>query len=737
MSWTALKRPNDHRFAPPLIDEGDPPNGLRALWAEMASVPGRWRNTLLLTAQVIVMLVIGEVFRIPQLAVMVFICFFLSGNDTASTIKSAVMGGGVILFGTGLTIIFLMFTLSEPGLRLPFMLLLTLGAGFFAQAMTLGPFVNILLFWTVYMMLNADTLQTVGYGIGAFVGNTTESILPDADFLPPEESLLHLMLWTGGIFVIALVAMVAANRIAGHDPIIMLRKGLVDRLCAVASLFEMDCLSEAPEARKVSALAEQGTVGLRRFHDLAAQLHPELPRHRAGLAMIRSMTRLVMIAAAWTRLEGDGGSGLLKASGQMAQRCAAVLLKRSGARAALEADTTRLEALADKMKGDAARYPLGVELARTLTVIRALLLKPDAQAHGFVYDITAQTQGWFKPDAFRNPGYVQAAIKLALSVVICYGITRFTQWPSISTCVVTCFLVSQGTVGDTVHKMTLRLVGALVGAALGIGTILWVMPYLTDITDLILVVLPVTLLAGWVKSGSERIAYAGVQTSMAYFLTVLQGYGPTLDMATARDRVVGIFIGNVVVYVISTSLWPVSVASIARKHVVSALHVLGDLTVYRRHDRYALVEVGQERLREAFGRAIAAVRSSVMNEPLEAARVNTRRGHRKVDARIVTEIQMLAIPVAIIADAHQEPSDEVGAHTEAMKTWLEHFGRWVLNGQDGESLRDALPVPPELPHDPERGFWFAVFDERLRAILDELLPATAPQGERHHTVLSA
>ncbi|QDH25219.1 hypothetical protein D5366_08340 [Neokomagataea tanensis] len=95
MSWASHQRHNDQRFAPPLIDEGDPPNGLRALWDEMAPTPGRWRNTLLLAAQVITMIVVGEVFRIPQLAIMVFICFFLSGNDAASTIKSAIMGGGL------------------------------------------------------------------------------------------------------------------------------------------------------------------------------------------------------------------------------------------------------------------------------------------------------------------------------------------------------------------------------------------------------------------------------------------------------------------------------------------------------------------------------------------------------------------------------------------------------------------------------------------------------------------
>src|SRR6185295_14660979 len=63
----------------------------------------------------------------------------------------------------------------------------------------------------------------------------------------------------------------------------------------------------------------------------------------------------------------------------------------------------------------------------------------------------------------------------------------------------------------------------------------------------------------YVAAGSPRIAYAGFQMAFAFLLCVVQGAGPSFDMVTARDRVIGILIGNLVSYVLYTSLWPVSI----------------------------------------------------------------------------------------------------------------------------------------------------------------------------------
>ncbi|OUJ12099.1 FUSC family protein [Acetobacter sp. DsW_059] len=712
------------QLLPPQIDEGDPPQKIRLLLAEMAPTPGRLRNTLLLLVQAMLTIIIGETFRVPELPILVVISFFLSGNDAASNASTALMGGLTMIVGTGLTIVLLMMSLSEPAIRLPCMLLLTLGAGFLSQAATMGPFLNILLFWIVYMAMNADLLQSAGSLVDGYVGNTTDSVVPDSIFMPPEEAILHLLLWIGVLFLIALFLLVFINKIAGHDPLVALRSGLAGRLSAIVSACSDDPVQKKQGLSAVNRFAAEGVAGLRQAHDLTARLHPELPRHRTGIAIIRTMARLVMIFVEWSRLYSGHNKDFTRDISCLAGLCADVLRNRKVFLPALESETTDLIAQAEVFRDDSLYYPLALEMARCLTLIRALLLKPDVSAHEFAPDVKAAARAYFKPDAFTNPAYTQAAMRIALSVSVCYAITRFTSWPGIQTCVVTCFLVSLETLGDSVHKMILRVIGALIGAASGIMTILVFMPYMTDCTDLLLAIIPVTFLAGWVKSGSPRISYAGVQIALAYFMTLLHGYGPTLDMEAGRDRVVGILIGNVVVYIIATLFWPVSVTDRARRHLVSAIRGLGDLVICRRSNPEKLVDIAQEIEREKFGKALAAVRSSMANAPMELSGIRNTDGVCQIDTRIITHIQMLAVPVAILADIYVPVSDDAFGHMEKLKNWFDTFAQWVSDGQGTEQLYSQLPKPPYLPDDPQREAWFFVLNQRVQYILHNLLPAS-------------
>ena len=167
------------------------------------------------------------------------------------------------------------------------------------------------------------------------------------------------------------------------------------------------------------------------------------------------------------------------------------------------------------------------------------------------------------PDAWSNPGYVHFALKVTLAVMLCYIGESLAVWPQVHTAIVTCFFVAQGTLEESVHKALLRLTGATIGGALGLSTIIVLMPSMTQLSDLLLAIAAVTFIAGWV-AGAERIGYAGIQIGLAFYLAILQGYGPTLDMQTARDRVIGILIGNVVVLAIFKSVWPNSVPAPAR-----------------------------------------------------------------------------------------------------------------------------------------------------------------------------
>ena len=116
--------------------------------------------------------------------------------------------------------------------------------------------------------------------------------------------------------------------------------------------------------------------------------------------------------------------------------------------------------------------------------------------------------------------------------------------------------MSLGTAAETIEKLTLRILGCLIGAASGIAAIVYIIPYTTSIGDLMTVVFVGAFASAWFAVGSPRIAYAGFQMAFAFFLCVIQGSGPSFDMVTARDRVIGILIGNIVVYLVSPTSGP-------------------------------------------------------------------------------------------------------------------------------------------------------------------------------------
>ena len=126
---------------------------------------------------------------------------------------------------------------------------------------------------------------------------------------------------------------------------------------------------------------------------------------------------------------------------------------------------------------------------------------------------------------------------------------------------ITCYVAALGTVGETVHKLVLRIAGCLVGALLGCAAIFFLMPHMNNIGQLMALVFAGCTLAAWVAQGSQRIAYAGVQIGLAFLLTVLQGFGPDGQISVALDRVYGILLGNVVVFLVFTQVWPVNIAS--------------------------------------------------------------------------------------------------------------------------------------------------------------------------------
>ncbi|MBW8640068.1 FUSC family protein [Hoeflea sp. WL0058] len=175
------------------------------------------------------------------------------------------------------------------------------------------------------------------------------------------------------------------------------------------------------------------------------------------------------------------------------------------------------------------------------------------------------------PDAFSNPDHQRYALKTSVAAVICYLLYTGLHWDGIHTAMITCYVAALGSTGETVRKLALRIIGCLIGAAMGVLALLFIMPSLTSIGGLMLLVFAGVFIAGWVSSGNERISYAGVQIALAFLLTILNGFGPSFEFSQASDRIVGILIGNVVIYFIFTQFWPRSAMTTVRQNINSAL----------------------------------------------------------------------------------------------------------------------------------------------------------------------
>ena len=201
---------------------------------------------------------------------------------------------------------------------------------------------------------------------------------------------------------------------------------------------------------------------------------------------------------------------------------------------------------------------------------------------------------FFAADAFTNPIYQRFALKTTLAAILCYVFYAAINWQGIHTAMVTCYVASLGTAGDTIHKLTLRITGCLVGAAIGVASLIFLMPQLESVGSLMVLVFAVALLAAWVSAGSEKVSYGGVQIGLAFTLTVLQGFGPTTDMDTARDRIIGILVGNFAVYLVSTLIWPAPVVTVIRQRLSDAARKIAEIASVAPDERMEMINTAAE-----------------------------------------------------------------------------------------------------------------------------------------------
>jgi multidrug resistance protein MdtO len=109
------------------------------------------------------------------------------------------------------------------------------------------------------------------------------------------------------------------------------------------------------------------------------------------------------------------------------------------------------------------------------------------------------------------------------------------------------------------------------------GAQVFILPHVDSIAGFTLLFLGVTSVAAWIITSGPRLSYFGVQLALAFYVVHLQEFTVQTSLAVARDRVVGILLGLLMMWVVFDQLWGAPAAVAMKREFISTLRLLAQL----------------------------------------------------------------------------------------------------------------------------------------------------------------
>jgi uncharacterized membrane protein YccC len=154
-----------------------------------------------------------------------------------------------------------------------------------------------------------------------------------------------------------------------------------------------------------------------------------------------------------------------------------------------------------------------------------------------------------------DPAVVRYCLKVGLCTVVGYTIGVTTQRPDLFIILVTVITTATPTYGATLHKMYLRIAGAIIGGAVSLLAIIIVSPNFDSLPAYMLAAFAVFYPFAYSSLGNARMSYAGKQMGIIFSL-VFVGLSPSVDIYEPLWRIWGLLLGDFVVGMVFFSLWP-------------------------------------------------------------------------------------------------------------------------------------------------------------------------------------
>lgn len=561
----------------------------RQVKADLGYFPGRFAMAWRIGALTALMSFVAMFYGIPESAISCYLILFIMKPDAVTSMIMAVAIIILVTIVVGLMILILPMTLEYGPLRMAILIASSFFFLWLGSASQLGE-------------------------VGSIIALVIAFIMGLIGFAPTGEIATRAILYAWLMTASPMLLLLIFNYLFGRSPMTLVYESLAQRLTIAAAALREPDISQIRQVR-LQLLDDQSDLAQRAMWVKVFHLGRGMENKWLSAAVINSYRMLLAVSELAETLPEATRK-------EIADECRAVAQQ-------LKAKRIPDIPLWSRASGDN-------EVAYALTALATPDNKP----------LPARVKTpFFASDALTNPVHRYFALKTTLASVICYLTYTLLDWQSIHTAMITCYVAVLGTTGETVHKLILRITGCLIGATMGMLSLIFIVPGMDDIGQLMILVFIALSFSAWISTGNERIAYAGIQVGLAFLLTVLHGFAPSDDFDSATGRIMGILLGNIVIYVIFTHLWPVGIVDSVCSSIRTNLKDLSRLAELPLQSRMQ-VTLQAARIEQSVAKTIESLRL-VPFEP-KHLRLSTAEYQRltKIVLEIDVACRVLFLPMA-------------------------------------------------------------------------------------------
>ncbi len=496
---------------------------------ELSPYPGRAWVVARMTIAASIVMVIVMTFRIPYGFLGAIYTLLLSRENPTVTFHSGVRTVISYAVATVYTVIGVMTLIDDP--------------------VTHFLWIMVSFFLAFYLIrIVPDYITAVGFGF------TLAGAIPlwDETFLSVNQRTENT-LWLGFSVILGTVITVAVEYVFRRvHPTTDLTLGIESRLQSVAALLRQ-ISSGQPDfkfQKDIELYSSVGTSRLRRTLIRSGYAHDFVAQMNIAIALLG---RLMDLAASLQIVRSSHFSVASPSDRERSGRLADQI-------EALGRDLTQRklpEVIPISSTMQPSELPLLPELERTVALISHAFAGSDSLPQVPVPAMLEEEHPrLFAADAFTNPEHIKFAIRGGLATLLAYVVYTGCAWPGLSTSVATCIITALSTIGASRQKQFLRLGGAIIGGfVFGMGAQVFLLPHFDSITGFTILFAIVTAVSAWIGTSSAKLSYLGIQLALAFYLINLQEFAIQSSLSIARDRVVGVLLGLLCMWLVFDRLW--------------------------------------------------------------------------------------------------------------------------------------------------------------------------------------